>query len=263
MTPEPMRPVRRISVVDEIVEQLTRRIISGEWPPGSAIPSLRVFSAQLGVSTLTVGQAIRTLQERGLVETRHGAGTFVRSPDPGDGTVAWMLSPTETDEYLELIEARKVIEGELLRLAADRGTDEQIQRLERIVTAMAESRLDAASFLEADLEFHITLAEAAHNRVLLRAMLAIRGPLKRLIANRTFHHLEEVGNLDESIADHRTIVDGLARHDPSPGEAALDQITSRGVRHLRSLHEDEVRLVAPSAGPHRSSDPSRGGGKPS
>src|SRR5690606_16030084 len=103
---------------------------------------------------------------------------------------------------------------------------------------MAQARLDAASFLEADLEFHITLAEAAHNRVLLRAMLAIRGPLKRLIANRTFRHLEEVGNLDESIADHRAIVDGLARHDASPGSAALQQIASRGVRHLRSLQRD-------------------------
>lgn len=237
---EGIRPVRRVSVVDEVVEQLTRRIISGEWPPGSAIPSVRVFAAQLGVSTLTVSQAIRILNVRGLVETRHGAGTFVRSPDPEDGTVAWMLSPTETDEYLELIEARRVIEGELVRMAAKRRTDEQIEQLRQVVATMAESRLDAARFLEADLQFHITLAEAAHNRALLRTMLAIRGPLKRLIANRTFRHLAEVGNLDESVADHQKILDGLARRDPEPGEAALARITDRGERHLRALRDDQV-----------------------
>lgn len=262
MSQQGMRRVRRVSVVDEIVEQLTRRIVSGEWPPGSAIPSLRVFSDQLGVSTLTVGQAIRTLRERGLVETRHGAGTFVRSPDPGDGTVPWMLSPTETEEYLELIEARKVIEGELLRLAAQRGTAEQVEELTRIVATMAESRLDAARFLEADLQFHITLAEAAHNRILLRAMLAIRGPLKRLIANRTFRQLEEAGNLDESIADHERIVDGLLRHDPAPGASALEQIIRRGERHLQSLRDDEFTLVAqPTAEEAEASGHEKGGAR--
>lgn len=236
-----------MSVVDEIVEQLTRRIISGEWPPGSAIPSLRVFAAEMGVSTLTVREAIRTLQVRGLVETRHGAGTFVRSPDPDDGTVAWMLSPTETDEFLELIEARKAIEDELLRLAVLRCTADQLQQLADIVATMAASRTDAARFLEADLRFHITLAEAAHNRVLLRTMLAIRGPLKRLIANRTVRHLEQVGNLDESIRDHEEIVDALARRDSEPGDAALTNIVRRGEEHVRSLRDEELAQVT-SAG---------------
>lgn len=252
-----MRRVRRVSVVDEIVEQLTRRIIAGEWPPGSAMPSVRVLAAQLGVSTLTVGQAVRTLRERGLVETRHGSGTFVRSPDPADGTVGWMLSPTESTEYLELIEARKVIEGELLRLAAERGTADQIGELDEIVATMTESRLDAARFLEADLQFHISLAEAAHNRVLLRAMLAIRGPLKRLIANRTYWQLEETGNLDDSIADHRNIVAGLRRHEPTLGAAALGRITQRGERHLQLLREDESPYA--EAAPDEAANEKKGG----
>lgn len=239
-----MRRIRRVNVADEVVEQLTRRIIAGEWPPGSAIPSIRALAEMLGVSTLTVNKAIRSLEVRGMVEVRHGRGTLVRSPDPDAGQVPWMLSPTDAEEYLELIEARKVIEGELLALAAARRTDEQLKELGQIVATMAASRADAARFLEADLQFHITLAEAANNRILLRTMLAIRGPLKRLIANRTLQHLQQVGDLDESVADHANIVDGLTRRDPRPGAAALEQIIERGERHLRSLRQDEFPLVA-------------------
>ena len=242
-----LRRVRRVSVVDEIVEQLTRRIIAGEWAPGAVIPSLRAFSAEFGVSTLTIREALRTLQERGMVETRHGAGTFVRAPEQGESTVAWMLSPTEADEYLELIEARRIIEGELVRLAATRRTEGQLEDLSGIMASMEAARHDAAAFLEADLAFHIALAEAANNRILLRTMLAIRGPIKRLIANRTLRHLEEQGDLEEAIADHRDILEALTNQSTQKGREALERIVQRGERDMRSL-KDEDLTVGPDLG---------------
>jgi GntR family transcriptional repressor for pyruvate dehydrogenase complex len=238
MTTEPMRRVRRVSVVDEIVEQFTQGILSGKWPPGSTLPSLRIFATETGVSMLTVREALRVLQARGLVETRHGVGTFVRSPEDLDA-VPWVLASEDADEYLELVEAREVIETNLLRLAALRRTPEQLVRLRRVIADMEAARTDVSAFLEADVEFHDAMAEAADNRILLRAMRAIHGPLRRLIANRTMHHLETVGHLDGPIADHRDLVDSLEARDVEAHMASLERIMSRARDYLSTLQRQE------------------------
>jgi GntR family transcriptional repressor for pyruvate dehydrogenase complex len=234
---EPLRRVRRVSVVDEVVEQFTQGIINGQWPPGSSLPSLRTFASEAGVSMLTVREALRVLQARGLVETRHGVGTFVRSPEDRDA-VPWMLHSEDADEYLELVEAREVIETHLLRLAAQRRTPEQVALLRRIITDMESARCDVSAFLEADVAFHDAIAEAGHNRILLRAMRAIRGPLRRLIANRTIHHLDTVGHLDGPIDDHRRLVDAVESQDVAPHLDSLERIMSRAREYLAALRPE-------------------------
>lgn len=239
-----LRPLRRVSAVDEIVEYMTRRIVSGEWPPGEVTPSLRTLAKQTGVSALTVREAIRTLQERGLVETRHGVGTFVRSPEEGERTVPWMLGAGDVHDYVDLVEAREVIETAIVRLAITRRTPDQVHQLRAIVERMRESRTETAPFLEADTDFHITLAEAAHNSVLLRSMLAIRGPARRLMAARNLEHLRTHGDLDVPIADHAAIVDAVERQEEGASVEAISRIAQRGVRLLHTLLADRPDVAA-------------------
>ncbi|WP_308467062.1 FadR/GntR family transcriptional regulator [Rathayibacter soli] len=227
--------VKRISVVDEIVEQLTRRIISGDWAPGTVLPSLRTLAAETGVSMLTVREGIRTLQARGLVETRHGVGTFVRALDENERIAPWMLGASEADEYLELIEARQVIESAIIRFAAQRRTDGQLLQLEEILARMRTAHTDGEAFLEADSEFHVVLAEAAHNRVLLRSMLAIRGPMRRFMANRNVQHLETHATLDGPIADHEELVQVLRSGVADGPQDALQRIIDRAIAHLEHI----------------------------
>lgn len=233
---DPLRAGRRVSAVDEIVEYMTRRIVSGEWPPGQVTPSLRSLARETGVSAVTVREAIRTLQERGLVETRHGVGTFVRSPEEGERVVPWMLGAGDVHDYVDLVEAREVIEAAIVRFAIQRRTAEQVRQLHEIVDRMRASRTETAPFLEADTDFHITLAEAAHNSVLLRSMLAIRGPARRLMAARNLEHLRTHGDLDVPIADHAAIVDAVERQETGSSQEAVSRIAQRGVRLLHALH---------------------------
>jgi GntR family transcriptional repressor for pyruvate dehydrogenase complex len=230
----PLRQVRRVSVVDEIVEQMRRRIISGEWPPGSVLPSLRTFAVETGVSMLSVREAIRMLQVERLVETRQGVGTFVLS---SESETPWMLGGSDVDEFLDLTEAREVLEGAILRFAIERRRDDQLAQLEAHVERMRLARCDAAAFLEADAEFHVALAEAAQNRVLLHSLLSIRGPLKRLILNRTLAHLAQAGHLDEPIADHAEIVRALRDRSADHSLDAFLRITGRARAHLAGLVE--------------------------
>lgn len=234
---DPLRAGRRVSAVDEIVEYMTRRIVSGEWPPGQVTPSLRSLVRETGVSAVTVREAIRTLQERGLVETRHGVGTFVRSPEEGERVVPWMLGAGDVHDYVDLVEAREVIEAAIVRFAIQRRTSEQVRQLHEIVDRMRASRTETAPFLEADTDFHITLAEAAHNSVLLRSMLAIRGPARRLMAARNLEHLRMHGDLDVPIADHAAIVDAVERQETGSSQEAVSRIAQRGIRLLHALHQ--------------------------
>jgi GntR family transcriptional repressor for pyruvate dehydrogenase complex len=228
-----LHTVRRRSVVDEVVEQLTQRIVAGEWPPGYAMPGSRKLAADLGVSMLTVREAVRTLQGQNLVEVRHGSGTFVR--DVGDqATVPWMLDPREQDEYLELIEARTLIEGELVRLAMERATDAERQRLLEVADEMDDARTDIRAFMEADLRFHTALAEAGHNRTLLRTMLAVRGPLRRFIQSNASWQIRDSGSLKVAAADHRAVAEAIARSDIRGGADAIGRILTRGRNHVLS-----------------------------
>ena len=235
MVSDQLRKVRRISLVDDLAEQLTRRIISGEYPPMTALPSLRNLAEAAGVSLLTAKEAVRVLQTNGLVESRQGSGTYVLSDEIPEKGTPWMLTPKDADEFLELVEARQVIERQIIEFAAQRRSEEQVCALEEIVADMVRGREDAETFLRADVLFHITLAEAAHNRILLRTMLAIRGPLKRYIAGRTNQHLKREGNLDVAVRDHQEIVAAVRGGTSAAGLAALERIISRGRRHLQSL----------------------------
>lgn len=242
--PPELARVRRVSVVDSLVEEMTRNILGGEWPPGTALPSLRHFAVSAGVSMLTVREAVRTLQARGWVETRQGVGTFVLEPETAR-FVPWQLGASDLAEYRELVEAREAIESTVIALAARRRTPAELVVLTELVDRMAAARTDRDRFLEADAEFHVALAEAAHNRILLRSMLAIRLPLRRLMAERLLEELAERGDLTRSWEDHRAIAEGVRSGDPEPGCAALARIAARA-RVLCGL--DAAGFATPPSG---------------
>ncbi|MEU6696395.1 FadR/GntR family transcriptional regulator [Pseudonocardia sp. NPDC046786] len=227
--------VRRVSVVDELVEQMTRKIVTGVWPAGTMLPSLREFAADTGTSMLTVREAVRTLQARGWVETRQGVGTVVLEVEHDGRFVPWSLGASDVSEYVEMVEAREAIESAIVDLAAQRRTDAQLTRLDELLDAMFEAGTDIPRFLAADGEFHIVLAEAAHNRILLRNMLAIRSPMRRLMANRLEAEIADRGDLIRSHADHRDMVESVRGRDPRAGRAALGRMSERARLHLDAL----------------------------
>jgi GntR family transcriptional repressor for pyruvate dehydrogenase complex len=226
------RPLRRVSIVDQLVEKMTRKVIAGAWPTGAKIPSLRTLASSHSVSPLTIREAIRVMQTRGLLETRHGVGTFVVAEKESEDFVPWMLGSIDIDDYDDLIEARDVIEGQIIRLAASRRTDDDLDRLRGIVIQMRRHRLEPEKYLEVDTNFHIALAETSHNPVLLRGMLAIRGPLRRLMEERNRRYLVALGSLDVSIESHAEIVEAIARREPEFGEAVLHEISRRSHSQL-------------------------------
>jgi DNA-binding FadR family transcriptional regulator len=161
-----LRTAQRASLVDQVIDQLKEQITSGLWQMNGKIPTETVLAEQLGVGRNTVREAVRALTHAGLLECRQGDGTYVRATSELSGA---MLRRLRQAEQLEILEVRRALEVESARLAATRRTDEDILRIE---AALAERDRaweldDPDAFVEADLAFHMSVAHATHNLVLI------------------------------------------------------------------------------------------------
>lgn len=226
---------RRMTIRDEIANDLKLRILAGEWELGQALPSNRQLAAEFETSALTVREAVAQLIAEGFLDSRHGSGTYVVDQAPDSVAGSWIMARGDRSEYAELIEARQIIESSILRLAVDRRTDDQLIALHDCLATMTDARVTPEDFITADFQFHQLVAEAAHNRILLRGMLAMRGPLRRLMAERAEDEVAAHGDLDVAIEDHRTLVGAVEERDVDTAMSALDNMIERNRRHLKAM----------------------------
>ena len=122
-----IKPIKRVNVGEQVFEQLKQMIIDGEWKQGDKLPSENALADMLGVSRITVRQALQKLGTLGLIETRLGEGSFVKVIDVSENMQALVpavyLSGQETEQVFEF---RQIIDVESVRLAVRRATEEDI-----------------------------------------------------------------------------------------------------------------------------------------
>ncbi|GAA2412232.1 FadR/GntR family transcriptional regulator [Nonomuraea africana] len=160
-----MRNVGRISLVDAAIGELRQEIMSGAWPVGSKIPSESQLAASLGVSRLSVREAVRVLVHAGLLTTRQGDGTYVTASDESQVALRRRLDRAAA---MDIIDVRRGLDLVAARLAATKRTPEDLSRMrEALARRVAAGRsVDVDAFADADVDFHLLVAEAAHNPVL-------------------------------------------------------------------------------------------------
>lgn len=164
-----LAPIKRSRVYEGIVQQIQELIREGTWAPGAQLPPERELADRLRVSRTSVREALRVLEMQGIIESRQGGGTFVRSADP-----AALIPPLAAvimqgrEELREILEVRELIEPGIARYAALRAKSEHLAELEDLVARQRECVARGRPFVDEDTAFHNTLAAAADNRVLLR-----------------------------------------------------------------------------------------------
>lgn len=216
------RALDRRSLAHDAAEQLRRLILDGTLQPGDRLPAERDLSARLGVSRPTLREGVRALVSIGLVETRHGAGTFVSS---GAGAAGGPVTITIVDLY-DALELRLLLEPVVAERAVAHITDEDLLRLGRTLAAMEEKVDEPEAFVMVDAEFHRQIHVAAQSPFLLSVLdglweLARRG---RLLSGR------QPGVTERTLAEHRAIIEALERRDPS---AAREAMTAH-LTHIRT-----------------------------
>jgi DNA-binding FadR family transcriptional regulator len=198
-------PVQAVTTFEETVERLGTAIRLGLLAPGAQLPPERDLAEQLGISRSTLRQALTALtQSRHLVAVRgRGGGWFVADPLPRGEA-----EPVELAAWQELLDYRVAVEVGVVVLAAERAREGDLARLERQVEAMRRVD-DFAVFRQADVFFHLGLAEATRSSRLVAAMTEVQGAMSELIGH--IAHPPEV--LERSNAQHAKLVALLAGGD--------------------------------------------------
>ncbi|WP_433238738.1 FadR/GntR family transcriptional regulator [Streptosporangium sp. CA-135522] len=161
-----MQNVGRISLVDAAIGELRQEIASGAWPVGTKIPSESQLALALGVSRLSVREAVRVLVHSGLLTTRQGDGTYVIATDESEMALKRRL---DRAAVMDIIDVRRGLDLVAARLAAARRTPQDLDALRESLErrTAAHQAVDLNAFADADVDFHLLIAAASHNPVLL------------------------------------------------------------------------------------------------
>lgn len=218
-------PVQSTTAFEETLERLSVAIKLGLLEPGARLPAERELCEQLGIARSTLRQALTALVQSGhLVALRgRGGGTFVADAPPAPGP------PSEETlaVWRDTCDSRLAVELGVAMLAAERALPGQVERLAVHVAAMADSLDDFFAYRQADVLFHIGLAEATESPALVVAMTEAQGAMTDLIAQ--IPHPPEV--LEWSNAQHTRLLDCLERNDSTLAvEIMADHL--RGTEHV-------------------------------
>lgn len=216
----PLQAVEPQRLYRQIAEQLRALISSGEFGPGSRLPAERDLSKQLGVSRPSVREALIALEVEGWVEVRTGSGVYVLDrTGQANGRAAQV--PDSEWGPLELIRARRVIEGEIAALAAVEGKRKQVDAIRAAIDSMHEDADRGVQPRAGDRAFHSAVAHAAGNVVLLETVQtfwdARRGPLFEKLGD----HFESVPSWRKAIAEHEEVYAAIRGRDAAAARAAM------------------------------------------
>jgi len=223
------KTIQASRLYEQIVQQIEESILKGELAEGSQLPAERDLAKQFGVSRTAVREAIKALQEKGLVDAFPGRGTFVTNgtPDSMRRSLDRLIKSDEPEGRAHLVEFREILEPEIAALAAVRATDQDLAEMRDAVSVMDQARQDSDAFIEADLDFHLALAEAAGNPIVLSLIDSIVG----LLRDQRLQIFRIGGGPERGQHHHRRILEAVARHDPQAARAAMQA-------HLTQVRED-------------------------
>jgi len=223
-------------ISEKIVERLLNLIREKQLRPGDRLPPERDLAPMMGVSRPSLREALRALSVMKVVENRQGSGTFITSlrPELFVNHLDFIFTVNDAT-FIDLFEARKIIEVGLVALAAELIDSEQLARMEKCLKSSAASVEQPETFLQTDLELHQIIIEAARNRTLALFMSSINQI--NTASRRRTNELSEVRR--QTLKDHKAIVTSLKDHDPDAAAMAMRNHLSHVEDKLKSTHKIE------------------------
>lgn len=229
--PPPAALPRQDPPSTQVTRHLVDYLLSGALEPGQRIPGERELAQALEVGRSGVREAIKSLSLLGLLEVRHGSGTYL-SNSPSDllpKVIEWGLLLGAPRAY-DLMEARSYIEVDAAGLAAEKRDDRAVTQLRELLARMEAVGSDIEAYVDADIEFHLTIAAATGNEVMANLVRSIQS-LLQVWATRV---LASAGETESSLAMHVPIVDAIERQDVGAAREAMGAHMERANRRLRA-----------------------------
>jgi GntR family transcriptional repressor for pyruvate dehydrogenase complex len=221
--------VRTSRLYEQIVQQIEDSILKGTLKAGDQLPSERELALKFGVSRTAVREAVKALHEKGLVEAYSGRGTFITNgtSQAVRQSIDLMMRIDQADGSVYLAEVRQILEPEIAALAATRIQEPQLVLMREAFAVMSDALKDPDAYIEADLDFHLALAEAAENPLILSLLDSIVGLLREQRIKIFF----EDGGPQRGQYHHARILAAIERRDADASRAAMRD-------HLQQVRED-------------------------
>lgn len=230
------------------MNELERRVFH-ELEPGSPLPSESELADELEVSRLTVREAVRSLQARGLIEVRHGRRPVVARLS-ATAVMDFFTASVRRDprNLLDMLDVRQALEVHIASLAARRVSRTASVAMADALAAMREGIDDPETFNAADVRFHEALAAASGNQILTFLIEAMAEPLRasRVLSRRG--HIARRRPLEQVIDEHARIYECVVAGDSNGAAAAMgDHLaqTERSLREAMELSPATDELVEP------------------
>jgi GntR family transcriptional repressor for pyruvate dehydrogenase complex len=239
-TPVPSAPPKKHrNLAQGVVAYISDRIRDGELNPGDKLPTESEIMRILGVSRTVVREAISHVQAAGLVETRHGIGTFVLEPPPPHTLGLDPTTVVTMRDVLAILELRISLETEAAGLAASRRSDTQLQQLRAALDVFQASARSGGETVPSDMQFHLLIAQSSGNRY-FHDILSHLGsniiPRARLNSAKLAKD-DPATYMERVIHEHEDIYNAIARKDPESARAAMRTHLSNSRERLRRAQE--------------------------
>jgi len=225
-----LKPIKKESVRGQVFWQFRDQILRRTWPPGSKLPSEHELSRTMGVSRVSIREGIQHLVSLGILETRHGEGTFVRELS-GQVHFNALIPLLVLDDIniLHVLEYRRIVEKGTAALAAERATDQDLVEMEAVYEQMVQVRDDVAEFARADLEFHLVLAKATGNPVIIKVNNVLRSILEVSMEN-----IVSTLGMQDGLHYHRLIIEAIRVRDAQAAESIMQEHVDRTIVRLKA-----------------------------
>ena len=208
----------RLSLSDEIYNQILVRISEGVWKEGEKIPSESQLCEMFRVSRVSVRAAIQKLQGQGLITTMQGVGSFVSAPRKTPEVTTAPSSDISGQAFLEFFEFRQAIEFKAIDLFVVRATNQEMEHLHSLVENMQRSCENRKFFTDCDFDFHMSILKGSKNTFLYNAMVPYKDAF--------YHYMEEITRLTQKemiqlAKEHKELYQALADKRPSLAKEML------------------------------------------
>jgi len=223
------------SLQEQVATAIKNAIVNEELKPGDKLPPERDLAEMLKVSRGSLREALNHLHAAGLVYKKHGVGVFIRNTDP-DAIVAGFAKQLRPDEkkLQELFEIRQLIETRSAAWAAERGTPDKIKELQELVYSVKDRINEVETgqltlLANQDTKFHLLIAEATDNSIVLETM----NNLLDVLAESRAKALTTPGRAYKSLNEHIEIIEGIAKRDAGAAQKAMS-------KHLQGVENDII-----------------------
>ena len=210
-----------------VLENIKAKLLSGEYSPGSQLPTVNTLSEQLKVSPSSVREAYRILENMGVLEVTQGRGTFVSSTIAPDGGVLRQLQTGTATSIDDLIEAWRILKPEVAGLAAERATESEVQAIVEVAQSAKKLKKPGAEYAKLDYRFDELLFAACHNPVIARILTSFIDA----IVECTSEASQVPGHMEKSINFHNLIATAIKERNPAAARAYM-------LQHVNDVEQD-------------------------